>query len=289
MQFLKKIYFMMCYNSNRVLNFNAILRIFFPLLLLFMFQGRLLAIFQILVIIIIATILYVFVYLINDLIDLKKDKAEWVYKFSLYSEYRISLVFYSVVYALCVFVAIFLLWFFEIFPLSLIWGIAWSAFVLILLSLVHSFFPSLKKYTLFWERALKFLLPLWFVHLLYPDLNYFTSVCVILPYLLDEAYVGYLLLKRKLKESEKYSVYLLYYVLLLVYYIFLPFEISVFMLLCFLALFFLLQILYSFFVKDWGILRKIYGENSDARSQVLTEILINGFLLIVIVGWACVL
>ncbi len=289
MSFLKRTYFILCYNSNRILNFNAILTIFIPILILLVFQGNVVAIIKVIGITITATALYVLIYLVNDLVDLEKDKKEKIYKFSLHSEYGISLLVYAVVYTLIGVVIVFQFRYFDLISYNLFLAIFVAIWILVFVALVHSYFPKFKKYTLFAERALKFLLPLYFVNLLYPEFNYFSTIALILPYILDKAYVWYLTTKRNLTDRDKISVYCCYYLIMCILYCVCPFDVNILLLLVFFLLHFWLQLLYRLLSCDWSVLNSIYGETSQARSEALTEIIVNWILLLMMIIWASLL
>ncbi len=284
---MKKLFFLCFYNTNFVLNFSIIIHIFLPFLFVNTFYWNEKIFFISIFIIIFSTFVYNITYIVNDFFDNKKDKEQKVYKMSLVSNYEINIVKYFFIFLwllICFFV---LSWYFLRLNNSVFIFFFASIFYIFLISIVHSRYKKLKIITLFLERNFKIIFPLTLLYVIFDDIAFIRDflICILVfyPIFSDALYKDYIQKKLKIDIKNRFYIYGIYYFFLWILYFYNQ-EISInyYNILVFIMIFFLIWIVYQFRFLKFQFLEKIYKNDINEKKQLLFELFINIFCLVII-------
>jgi len=156
---------------------------------------------------------YQWIYILNDLIDTKKDISSNIYKNDVRSKYEYK-------YAFVNFFIIFLLInaFFLFFNLKSSYINIFFTFITVI-SIIHSLYPNIKIFTITIERLIRFLIPFFSLCIIYKDYSYIIVGLFYYPLAMNIYLEQYLKLKLQITNILKYKI-ILYTIYYLVIYLF---------------------------------------------------------------------
>lgn len=293
LRLLRNAYLILFYNTDFALNVSAGMSWFIPFFLWLIYTEQLSPefLFPSITFVFVSSFLYVTVYVINDVIDYRKDIGNQVYKASALS--MLSLRKYYLLYIS------YLVIFFGVMAVSFPKWIAPVSVVIVALaplSLIHSTIAKVKPVTIFLERAVRHIGPVWALafasNFSVPSINQFLlAVCLFYPILTSPSFSFYLIEKQKMTKLEMINtqivVYCAYYGTLVFGIAFFGIQPNIFgFLVPYLAIYFVIRLLPKGLrplldtLFNIPTLKHAYSEKFDeSRRQALMEVIVNGFII----------
>jgi len=285
MGLLKKIYFAAFYNSNFALNVAALIFLVLPLFIIKYLNDSLSRnfIFYGLAVILIYSVFYNVVYLINDVVDWEKDRSQNIYKVNIFSHTRVSRNIYLYFYSLII---IILLTFLFLFSKTLFLVSASYLIILALLSLLHSCFRNIKMITIYLERLVRLSFPFLALALALNDnLNYFLAICLCFPLVADPGLKKYISKKLKIDVRYRLPVHAAY-LFLVIYLLYILGSSSLSGLLLIVVIFLAIEIfltaagsLLSKYFKIAAIYR-YYHDEADEKNKLLVGLIMSSAIVV---------
>jgi hypothetical protein len=290
-QVFEKAYLIMFYNTNFLLNVSILLTLLLPLFFIKIIRNdlddRFIA--SSLFVIFSYAFFYNVIYIINDIIDQKKDRAQKNYKLNIFSESDVDKKSYFLSYLACV--SFLLLMTYEFYHASFLISLGYFC-ILAFVSVIHSNFQKVKIVTLYVERWMRLCLPFLAIRSLTHDsLNYFLTVCLFAPIMINGGYRHYVTKKLKLDVKYGYLMHAIYFGCFISIFILSGFTYAAgipFLLGTFIAVQSLLEIANIYLSKFIKIEPKysLFKTTSDMKNKLLVRFFTNVFLVIAVLLYA---
>lgn len=293
LRLLRNAYLILFYNTDFALNVSAGMSWFIAFFLWLIYNKQLSPELLLLSIsyVFVASFLYITVYVINDIIDYRKDVQNQIYKASALSILGLRKYYLLYISCLIIFFGVVAVYFPKwIAPVSV------ASIALALLSLIHSTIAKVKPVTIFLERAVRHIGPVWALafasNFSVPSINQFLlAVCLFYPILTSPSFSFYLIEKQKMTKREMINtqivVYCAYYGTLVFGIAFFGIQPNIFgFLVPYLAIYFVIRLLPKGLrplldtLFNISKLKHVYSEKFyESRRQALMEVIVNGLAI----------
>lgn len=287
----KKVYFLLFYNTNFVINFIFYIKTTAPLLLILAVYQPIFHLWFLVNYFLfwfLASYFYLVVYLLNDVLDFKKDKVNVVYKNNVFVNIpSLTISHYLICFLFVNFFLLFVVYCIGQFYLILS---AIYLFSLIVIAYIHTKCSKIKFLSIFLERCWRYIFPI-FLFLVYLGTGfqiYLVLMMLLFPVFIHNSYVRYLEYKLKIKNKIYLLVYLFYYMFLVFFarYITHLFTTNTLKIASYFVLYLVIyQVVKYIFLKFFkmNFLLKGYKDGlNDDRKIVLLDLFIWIFVIFVI-------